>query len=452
VTVVVDVDDRGTVVLMLFDLGALLALLVAHGFLAGSEIAVVSLRKTRLRQLVEEGRASARAVELLRKNPERFLATVQIFITVLGTVIASRGTPTIEHMVRPAFDALGLSPQYATGIAFAVAVAVISYGELVIGELVPKSLAMRASEPYAMIVGRPLLWASSVARPAVWVLEGSSNLFLRIFGDKTSFIESRLSPEEITQLLEEAGRAGSLDAHAAEIAVRSIEMDGLTAADVMVPRNRVFALEKTTDADELKRLIVSKGHQRVPVHEEGSPEDVVGYVAAKDILGAIVEGTPVSIDELIRPATFFPESMKATAVLKEMQQARIQIAIVVDERGGMAGILTLEDLLEELVGEIWSEDDRAVPTPVRKTKDGTAIVLGTVPIREVNRDLDIALPEGDLWTTIAGYCIALAGRIPESGARLVAEDGTVLEILESTPRRVRSVRVVKKKEEQTPAT
>jgi putative hemolysin len=436
---------------MFFDLGVLLALLVLHGFLAGSEIAVVSLRKTRLRQLVEEGRTSARAVELLRKNPEKFLATVQIFITVLGTIIASRGTPTIEHMVRPAFDAFGLPTEYAAGIAFALGVIVISYGELVIGELVPKSLAMRASEPYAMVVGRPLLWASSIARPAVWLLEGSSNLFLRIFGDKTSFIESRLSPEEITQLLEEAGRAGSLDVVAADIAVRAIELDGLTAADVMVPRNRVFAIDKTTAPDELKRLVVSRGHQRVPVHEEDSPEDVVGYVAAKDVLGAIVEGTAVSVDELIRPATFFPESMKATAVLKEMQQARIQIAIVVDERGGMAGILTLEDLLEELVGEIWSEDDRAVPTPVRKTKDGAAIVLGTVPIREVNRDLDVALPEGDLWTTLAGYCIALAGRIPESGARLIAEDGTVLEILESTPRRVRSVRVVKKKEEPSPS-
>lgn len=436
---------------MLFDLGMILALLVLHGFLAGSEIAVVSLRKTRLRQLVEAGRSTARAVEALRKNPERFLATVQIFITVVGTIIASRGAPTIEGIIRPPLDAVGVPPQYATAIAYAFAVAVISYGELVIGELVPKSLALRASEPYALIVGRPLLFISGLARPAVWFLEGSSNLFLRIFGDKTSFIESRLSPEEITQLLEEAGRTGSLDAHAADIAVRSIEMDGLTVADVMVPRNRVFAIDKATEPEELKRLLVGKGHQRVPVHEHDSPEDIVGYVAAKDVLAAIVDGTPVSVDELIRPATFFPEAMKATAVLKEMQQARIQIAIVVDERGGMAGILTLEDLLEELVGEIWSEDDRAVPTPVRKTKDGSAIVLGTVPIREVNRDLDIALPEGDLWTTIAGYCIALAGRIPESGARLVAEDGTVLEILESTPRRVRSVRVVRQKDDSLPA-
>ena len=427
----------------------IVGLLLVHGFLAGSEIAVVSLRKTRLRQLVEEGRSSAKAVADLRKNPERFLATVQIFITVVGAIIASRGEPYFEHLVAPVFHQIGVPPQYATGIAFGVAIGIISFGELVIGELVPKSLALRASEPYSMLAGRVLLLMSVLARPAVWFLEGTSNLFLRIFGDKTSFIESRLSPEELTQLLEEAGRTGSIDARASDIAVRAIDLDSLTGADIMVPRNRVQVLEKTTSIDDLKRFILNKGHQRYPVHEEGgSADEVVGYVATKDVLNALLSGESLSIDELIRPATFFPESMKATAILKEMQQARVQLAIVVDERGGMAGILTMEDLLEELVGELYSEDDRAVPSPVRKTKDGSAIVLGSVPIREVNRALDIALPEGDLWTTLAGYCIALAGRIPENGARLEAEDGTVLEILESTPRRIRSVRVVRSKKER----
>ena len=428
---------------MLFDIGVLAALLVLHGFLAGSEIAVVSLRKTRLRQLVETGKASAKAVESLRKHPERFLATVQIFITVVGTIIASRGAPTIQGLMQPGLDAIGVPSQYAVGIAFAIAVAVISFAELVVGELVPKSLALRASEPYALAVGRPLLWASSVARPAVWLLEGASNVVLRIFGDRTSFIESRLSPDEITQLLEEAGRAGSLDARASDIAVRAIEFEGLTAGDVMVPRNRVVAIEKTATAEELMKLFAHQGHQRIPVYDEGSPDAVVGYVSARDVLGATVTKSTVSIDELLRPATFIPESQRATTVLKDLQSARVQLAIVVDERGGMAGILTMEDLLEELVGEIWSEGDRAVPTPVRTMRDGSAIVLGTVPIREVNRALDIDLPEGDLWTTIAGYCISLAGRIPSSGARLTAEDGTVIEIVESTPRRIRSVRVVR---------
>jgi len=423
----------------------ILGLLVLHGFVAGSEIAVVSLRKTRLRQLVEAGKASALAVDAVRKNPERFLATVQIFITVVGTIIASRGVPTIELLVAPGLSTIGVPVGYATPIAYAFAVGLIGYLELVVGELVPKSLALRASEPYALLVGRPLLAFSWLMRPAVWFLEGSSNLFLRIFGDKTSFIESRLSPEELTQLLEEAGRTGSLDARSSDIAVRAIELDSLTGADVMVPRNRVSVVEKSAGIDDLKRMIQQRGHQRYPVHEEGgSADEVVGYLATKDLLAAWLSNEPLSIDELIRPATFFPESMKATAILKEMQSARVQLAIIVDERGGMAGILTMEDLLEELVGEIWSEDDRAQPSPVRKTKDGSAIVLGSVPIRDVNRALDLGLPEGDLWTTLAGYCIALAGRIPESGARLEAVDGTILEILESTPRRIRSVRVVRK--------
>ncbi len=424
----------------------IVALLLLHGFLAGAEIAVVTLRKTRLRQLVDLGKASARAVEALRKTPERFLATVQIFMTVTGMIIGTR-SKTFEHLLGPVFESVGIPASYAAAIGFGIAIIFLSYSELVVGELVPKSLALRASEPYALLVGRPLLLLSSVMRPAVWLLEGTSNLFLRIFGDKTSFIESRLSPEEITQLLEEAGRTGSLDARAADIAVRAIELDGLTGGDVMVPRNRVVAVEKGADPAHLQRVLLSKGHQRLPVYEEGAADEVVGYVAAKDVFAALIEGSSLSIDELIRPATFFPESMRATAILKEMQSARVQLAIIVDERGSMAGLLTMEDLLEELVGDIWSEDDRAVPTAIRTTKDGAAIVLGSVPLREVNRALDLALPEGDNWTTIAGYCISLAGRIPESGARLETDDGTVLEILESTPRRIRSVRIVKKKDE-----
>ena len=430
---------------MLFELGIVAGLLVLHGFLAGSEIAVVSLRKTRLRQLVDGGRVGARSVEALRKNPERFLATVQIFITVLGTIIAARGAPAFEALVRPAFDAVGLSVTYAGYAAFAISVTILSFAELVVGELVPKSLALRASEPYSLLVGRPLLWLSSVARPAVWFLEGASNAVLRIFGDKTSFIESRLSPEEITQLLVEAGRSGSLDARASDIAVRAIGFEGLTAADVMVPRNRVVSIARGATADELKKLFLNRGHQRLPVYDEDNADDVVGYIAARDLLAASFSGSPITVDELLRPAKFVPESMKATGVLKELQEARAQLAIVVDERGGMAGLLTMEDLLEELVGEIWSEGDRTIPTPIRTMRDGTALVLGTVPIRDVNRAMDINLPEGDLWTTLAGYCISLAGRIPESGARLTAIDGTTLEILESTPRRVRSVWVTRPK-------
>jgi putative hemolysin len=170
---------------------------------------------------------------------------------------------------------------------------------------------------------------------------------------------------------------------------------------------------------------------------------VVGYVAAKDVLQTALEKQVLSVDDLMRPAVFFPEAMKAVKVLKEMQEKHQKLAVIVDERGGMAGIVTMEDMLEELVGDIFSEDDRGAPASVRVRPDGSAFVQGNTPIREVNRALDTALPEGELWATIAGYCIALAGHIPGPGERVVAEDGTIMEILESTPKRIRTIHVIK---------
>ena len=419
-------------------------LVLLHGVLAGSEIAVVAMRKTRVRQLVDDGSGLARDVEKLRERPERFLATVQIGITVLGALLAAVGVPAFASLAAPALASISGLANYWEAIAFGFGVVMVSYVELVAAELVPKSLALRFSEIYSLLVARPLLWLSSVARPAVWFLEASSNVVLRFFGDRTTFSEARLSPEEITQALEEAGRSGSLDARSSEIAARAIEMTGLTLADIMVPRPRVIALERTATADDVRRLFLETPHQRVPVYDD-SLDNVIGYLTARDLLGTAFERATISIDELLRPATFYPESMKGVAVLSDMQKHHVNLAIVVDERGGMAGIVTMEDLLEELVGELFSEDDRGGPAPVRLRPDGSAWVLGTTPIREVNRQLDVALPEGELWATIAGYCIALAGHIPAPGERVVAEDGTILEILESTPRRIRTIRVIKPK-------
>jgi putative hemolysin len=417
-------------------------LVVLHGVLAGSEIAVVSVRKTRIRQLVEEGSGAARAVEALRMNPERFLATVQIGITVVGALLAALGVPAFAALATPVLHRLPWLVDMREEIAFGFGVVMISYIELVLAELVPKSLALRLSEGYSLFVSRPLQLLSSVARPAVWTLEASSNVVLRLFGDRTSFSETRLSQEEIAQHLEEAGRAGTVDGRSADIATRALELSGLTAADVMTPRNRVVALVRTATAEEVRKSFLERAHERVPVYDD-NPDNVVGYVAAKDVLAMALERLPLSIDELVRPATFYPESMKATAVMKDMQKNHVNLAIVVDERGGMAGIVTMEDLLEELVGDIFSEDDRGGPAPVRLRPDGSAWVLGATPIREVNRELDLSLPEGELWATLAGYCIALAGHIPAPGERVVAEDGTILEILESTPRRIRTVRIIK---------
>ncbi len=413
--------------------------MLANGVFSGAEIAVLSIRRTRLAQLVEEGSASARAVRKLRDRPEQFLATVQVGITVIGATAAAFGGASLARRIAPAIATLPGLAHYAEAIALALVVAAVSYLSLVLGELVPKSIALRAAERYGLAIARPLLGIAQVARPLVWVLTQSSNLLLRPFGDRTTFTESRLSAEELEQLVDEAGRAGALDAPTAEIASRALAFRDLTAGDVMVPRSRVVALPRDASQEDLKRMLLEEGHSRMPVFD-GTLDNLIGYVMAKDLAAMAWERQLIVLDDLLRPVHFVPEAAKAVHVLRDLQRRRTQIAAVVDEHGGIAGLLTLEDLVEELVGDIFGETEE--PEALWHTEaDGAALVRGEAPIREVNRGLALDLPEGEDYTTVAGLCIALAGAVPERGARLRTDDGTEIEIVEASPRLVRLVRI-----------
>jgi len=304
---------------------------------------------------------------------------------------------------------------------------------------VPKSLALRASERYALLVARPLLGLSTLARPIVWLLTQSSNLVLRPFGDRTTFTETRLSVEEIEQLVDEAGKAGTLDEPTAEIASRALAFRDLSAGDVMVPRSRIVALPKDASQEELKRLLLEEGHSRMPVFD-GTLDGIVGYVMAKDLAAMAWERQLIVLADLLRPVHYVPASAKAVHLLREMQRRRTQLAVVVDEHGGVAGLVTLEDLVEELVGEIVGEQEQPEAL-FQREPGGTALVRGDAPIREANRALDLELPEGDGYSTVAGLCIALAGAVPERGARLRAPDGTEIEVVDASPRVVRLVRL-----------
>jgi putative hemolysin len=304
---------------------------------------------------------------------------------------------------------------------------------------VPKSLALRSAEPYALVMARPLLALAQLARPAVWLLTWSSNLLLRPFGDRTTFTEARLSAEELEQLVEEAGKAGSLDAATAEIASRALALRDLTAAEVMVPRSRVVALPRDASPEDLRRLVLEEGRSRMPVYD-GTLDEVVGYVLAKDLAAMAWERQLIVLDDLLRPAHFVPAGAHAVAVLRDMQRRRAHIAVVVDEHGGMAGLLTLEDLIEELVGEILGEEEEPHAL-FQREGDGALLVRGDAPIRELNRALGTSLPEGADYSTASGLCVALSGAVPEPGARLTAPDGTTLEVVEASARVVRRIRL-----------
>lgn len=415
-------------------------LVLANGVFAGAELAIISIRRTRLKELMEQGSGSAKAVEALRANPERFLATVQIGITVIGATAAAFGGASIANRLAPVLMELGLPETTADEVALAAVVVFVSFLSLVLGELVPKSLALRASERYGMLIGRPLLGLSWVMRPVVWFLTASSNVVLRLFGDKTNFTESRLSAEELQALVEEAAKQGSLDPKAGEIASRAFEMGELTVGELMVTREQIVALRRHASADEIRQMLLERGHSRMPVFE-GSLDNIVGYVIAKDLLAVAWEGNLIVLEDVLRPAFFLVETMRAMDALKELQRRRMQLAIIVDERGGVVGLVTVEDLVEEMVGDILSESE----TPeelVRRESPVAAVVQGSAAIRDINRELGLELAEDGDYSTVAGLSIALAGgAIPEPGTKLKTKDGLELEVVEASPRRVRTVRI-----------
>jgi putative hemolysin len=418
----------------------ILALIMANGLFAGAEIAVVALRKSRLRELVEAGQGGAKAALHLKENPERFLATVQIGITVVGATAAAFGGASIAGRIEPVLAKISWIGSHAGQVSLGLVIALVSYLSIVIGELVPKSLALRAAEKYSLLVGRPLLALSWLARPLVAFLTASSNVVLRPFGDRTNFTEARHSAEELQQLVEEAMAAGTLHPSAAEIAARALEFPYLTAADVMVPRQNVIMLPRHAPWEEVRRILVEHAHSRMPVYED-LIDNVVGYVSVKDLLALAWEQKLIVLEDLMRPSYFVPESQRAVDLLQNMRARRVPFAIVVDEQGGMSGIVTIEDLLEELVGEMFSEHVETVPQLIRRQPDGSAIVAGVAPIREVNRELGIGLPEEGAWTTVAGLCLAAAGHIPSQGEIIKLPNGLVLEVVDASPRRIRALRI-----------
>jgi putative hemolysin len=415
----------------------ILGLVLLNGIFAGAEIALVAMRRTRLRELASDGSRGARAALFLKEQPERLLATVQIGITAVSATAAAYGGSTIARDLTPVFRELGAG-RYADDVAFATVVAAVTYLSVVLGELVPKSLALHAAEGYSLAVARPLVGLATLMRPLVWFLTASANAILRLFRDSTTFVEARHSPEELQQFVEDAAASGSLDPSAGEIASRAFEFGELPVSAVMVPRRQIVAIDATKPPEAIRDMILDAGFSRFPVHD-GHLEGVYGYVVAREVLGQLALDRPLDLRALVRPIHFVPDTTPASSALKELQRLRTPLALVVHEVGAVVGLVTIEDLVEELVGEIMSEDDEPPPS-IEPDADGSYVVQGSLPLHEVNRALDIELPD-DEADTIGGLCVARRGWIPRAGDRFEFDDGVVLEVLEVAPRRVVSVRV-----------
>jgi putative hemolysin len=416
----------------------ILALVLLNGFFSGAEIALLSVRKTRLAELARGGKSSARWALGLRENPERLLATVQVGITVIGATAAAFGGSSLQDPLMKWLDALGVG-EYSEGLALALVVGWISALSIVLGELVPKSLALRASERFSLMVSAPLTFVALLARPVVWALTLASNLVLRPFRDQTTFSEARLSPEELQQLVEEAAATGAVHPGAGDIASRAIDLSGIRIAAIFVPRSEMVVIPMAASQEQVVKILKDDPHSRYPVVGE-TPEDIRGYVLAIELYHQLLQSGTLDLSLALRPVRFMVESRRAVDALHEMRESRTPMALVVDEHGGVAGLVTVRDITEELVGDVLSEHEPE-ELRIQKEDEQRFVIIAVTPLHEVNRELGVQLPEGPGYTTLGGLVVQSAGRMVRTGERVQLPMEITAEVLDATARQVRVVRL-----------
>lgn len=423
------------------DVLAILVLILANGFFSAAEIAIVAIRKSRLAQLVTEGRPIATTVASLKEDPTRFLATVQVGVTVLGSMASVIGGAAAVQYLEPVLQRLfpTLTIRWTGAIAISITVALISYFMLVLGELAPKSLALRHSERLATFAARPIDRLSSIAAPLVKVLTWSTDAVLWLFGQRGTAEEGFISEEEVKQMVHEGAQHGIFDEAERQLIHSVFEFTDTSVREVMVPRSEVHTAEHSLPLHDILKQLVETGFSRMPVIE-GDLDHVIGIVHVKDLLREIEKPQPASLATVMHPAFFVPDSMQISDLLRELQARRTHMAIVVNEFGTVVGLVTIEDLLEEIVGEIRDEFDVDEEQPVQELSDGSLLVQGSVPVNDLKERYGLPFEETSDYRTVAGLVLAQLKRFPKGGEAISAA-GYKMTVVVLDGRRLRKIRI-----------
>ncbi len=427
-----------------FEAVLILLLILANGFFAASEIAMIATRKSRIDYLLEKGVKSAAAVARLKNDPDRFLATVQIGVTVVSSLASAIGGAAAIGFLKPQIESLPLPwvARWGEAIAILVVVVPISYFSLVLGELVPKSLALRFSEQIACAVARPIEFLARISAFFVKTLTGSSNAVLWIFGGKEAGGASFISIDEVKSLIREGAARGIFNETEQELIHSVFEFADTPVKAVMIPRTEIHALEVHASLAEVAKSFIDSGFSRIPVYE-GELDRVIGVLYNKDIFKALQEKNDFRIRDNLHPAFFVPSSLPISELLKQLQRRHLAIALVVNEFGEIEGLATLEDLLEEIVGEIRDEYDREERGPVERLPDGSMVIRGSALLKDLKSDFGLPFEESPDYHTLAGFVLAQLKRIPRGGEK-VEHNGYRLTIVD-----MEGMRIVKIKLEET---
>ena len=424
-----------------FLIAAIFFCLLGNGFFSGSEIALLSAKRGEIEALINQGNHRAVRVKHLQDDPDTLLATVQIGVTLMGTLAGVLGGYLAKLYVEPLVARSAFGPWVAPAVVATVIVGGgIVYIELVLGELVPKALALRYSTSAAMLVSGPVRLMEQVSRLLIALLKASTRAVLLVFGIRDAGRRTFVSEEEIKHMVKEGREQGVLDQTEMELIHSVFEFSETPVKKVMVPRPKIFALDVNTPPEDAEQLVVESGFSRIPVFEEGA-DDFVGVVYIKDVLRLIERRQPLVLRKILQPVHFVPETKKVGALLKELQKRRTHLAMVVDEHGSVTGLVTMEDLLEEIVGEIQDEYDWE-ERPVERLRDGSLVVEGTTPAAELREAYHIPIPASEEFDTVAGFMLNSLGSVPRGG-EVVGVGDYRLTVVDVEKNRISKVKIEK---------
>ncbi|MDY0301291.1 MAG: hemolysin family protein [Trichlorobacter sp.] len=403
---------------ILIELLIILFLIATNGFFSMSEFAIISSRKSRIAQLVAEGDERAVIIERYQQDPHTLLAVIQIGVTVAGSAASTVGGIVAIQQLRPVFAKAPWTfvSSAADPLAAFTVIATISFITLIIGELVPKALGLQFSDRIALSLARPMRFMAAICKPLVTLLTFSSKSVLKLLGIKGSQ-DAFITREEVQHMVLEGHESGIFSEAEHEYIRNIFEFTHTCVREVMIPRTRMVALEVSVEREELLKVMLENQYSRYPVYRD-SIEEIIGVVHDKDLISPLVHHQKINLETLLRPPIFVPEAKRIDDLLKEMQLSRNHMALVVDEYGGISGLVTTEDLLEELVGEIEDEHDTGEPGKIVKQPDGSWLVDGLVSVFDLQEPLHIKLEDDPNYDTLAGLILNELGRLPKQGEAL----------------------------------
>ncbi|SIP96996.1 Hemolysin, contains CBS domains [Domibacillus enclensis] len=400
----------------------LVALMIAlTAVFVGGEFAILKVRMSRIDQLISEGNKKAVLAKKVANDLDYYLSACQLGITITALVLGALGEPTVEKLLHPVFESFEVPDALATVLSYAIALSIVTFLHVVLGELAPKTLAIQFSERMTLLLAPPLYWFGKITAPIIWTLNGAARLFLRLFGVEPAGHDEVHSEEELKLIMQQSYKSGEINQTELAYLQNIFAFDNRIIKDIMIPRTQIVTLEKDITFEDMIAVLDEHDYTRYPVTDGHDKDQVIGFVNTKEMLTHIAAGNDREMERFIHDMPRFHEATPISSVLVKMQQNRTHMAIVTDEYGGTAGLVSMEDILEEIVGEIRDEYDMDEVPDIRAKSETEYVMSGRVLLADLEEQFGLVFPDSEDLDTIGGWLQVQSDNVPEEGDTIPLE-------------------------------